>query len=93
MKNLIHVKHCKNVGALKRLLNLLASDEHVTHTEWQTGLSGYTVVYHVDEPGYNVRGGKHWKTLDIGSAAKPVATIGDVLEANANARECGPPRV
>lgn len=56
--NLIQVKRCKNAGALKRLLNLLATDEHITRVEWQVGLSGYTVVYHVDEPGYNVRGGK-----------------------------------
>ncbi len=61
--NTIQVKHCKNTGALKRFLNLLATDPHVTQTEWQVGLSGYTVVYSVDPPGYNVRGGKNPENL------------------------------
>lgn len=55
----IQVKHCRNHRQLKVFLNILDSDsEHVTDVEWQCGLAGYTVVYSVDPPGYNVRGGK-----------------------------------
>lgn len=55
----VQVKHCRNHRQLKNFLNILDSDsEHVTDVEWQCGLSGYTVVYSVDPPGYNVRGGK-----------------------------------
>jgi len=57
MKETIMVQWVRNVGALKKLLRRLdAEHEHVSEVEWKPGLSGYTVVYRVDPPGYNVGG-------------------------------------